>query len=168
MRYLDASGEIAPCLRELPQAQILFNYMGRLDPSFGAESLFSLVDGEVRKGRDPQWVRPYELAVNADILDGRLRIAWDFSEARYRRGAIEALAADCVETLRALISHCQAPEAGGYTPSDFPLARLSQPQLDQLFGAVRGIEDVYPLTPLQQGILFHASMRRGRGSMSNR
>ena len=46
--------------------------------------------------------------------------------------------------------------SGGYTPSDFPLARLSQPQLDQLFGGVRGIEDVYPLTPLQQGILFHA------------
>ncbi|WP_156964509.1 non-ribosomal peptide synthetase, partial [Methylocapsa aurea] len=156
LRYLAASGESAEAPRRAPQAEILFNYMGQLDASFGAGALFSLVDGQVRSGADPQWIRPYELAINADVLDGRLRMAWDFSAARIGRGAVERIAEECLETLRALIAHCLSPGAGGYTPSDFPLARLTQAQLDRLLGAAHGVEDLYPLTPLQQGILFHA------------
>jgi hypothetical protein len=38
--------------------------------------------------------------------------------------------------LRSLITHCQSPDAGGYTPSDFPLAQLSQYELDEAFGTV--------------------------------
>jgi hypothetical protein len=35
--------------------------------------------------------------------------------------------------LRALIAHCQLREAGGYTPSDFPLAEVEQDQLNTIF-----------------------------------
>ncbi|HEU4451632.1 MAG TPA: amino acid adenylation domain-containing protein, partial [Longimicrobium sp.] len=60
---------------------------------------------------------------------------------------------------------------GGFTPSDFPLAGLDQAALDSLLedlgggsaidgegsGSIRAqVEDVYPLTPLQEGMLFHA------------
>jgi hypothetical protein len=31
-----------------------------------------------------------------------------------------------------LIAHCLSPEAGGYTPSDFPDIDLSQDELDKL------------------------------------
>jgi hypothetical protein len=34
--------------------------------------------------------------------------------------------------LQALIAHCQSPEAGGFTPSDFPLARLEAQTLNKL------------------------------------
>ena len=54
-------------------------------------------------------------------------------------------------------------EAGGYTPSDFPLAGLDQAALDALLGSGRGVEDVYPLTPLQEGMLFHALYAPGSG-----
>jgi hypothetical protein len=37
-----------------------------------------------------------------------------------------------MEELRALIAHCLSPDAGGYTPSDFPLANLAQEQLNNL------------------------------------
>ena len=42
------------------------------------------------------------------------------------------------------------------TPSDIAPARLSQQQIDELQRQYR-IADVLPLTPLQQGLLFHAS-----------
>src|ERR687892_266169 len=45
------------------------------------------------------------------------------------------------------------PEAGGYTPSDFPLARLDGQALTRL--PAKNVEDIYPLSPLQQGLLFH-------------
>ncbi len=45
---------------------------------------------------------------------------------------------------------------GGLTPSDIAPARLSQQQIDELQRQHR-IADVLPLTPLQRGLLFHAS-----------
>lgn len=44
---------------------------------------------------------------------------------------------------------------GSYTPSDFPQAKLNQEQLD-LLSAKFAIEDIYCLSPLQQGLLFHS------------
>ena len=41
------------------------------------------------------------------------------------------------------------------TPSDFPIARLDQKGLDRLAALGGEIEDVYPLSPAQLGILFH-------------
>ncbi|EUA31132.1 linear gramicidin synthetase subunit D domain protein [Mycobacterium xenopi 3993] len=49
---------------------------------------------------------------------------------------------------------------GGLTPSDVAPARLTQQQIDQLEQRYR-IADVLPLTPLQQGLLFHASTAQG-------
>ncbi|MGO1081259.1 amino acid adenylation domain-containing protein, partial [Inquilinus sp. CA228] len=42
------------------------------------------------------------------------------------------------------------------TPSDLPLAGLSQAQIDALPVPAAAIADAYPLSPLQQGLLFHA------------
>ncbi|MGH3969562.1 MAG: condensation domain-containing protein, partial [Mycobacterium sp.] len=49
---------------------------------------------------------------------------------------------------------------GGLTPSDIAPARLRQHQIDELCRHYR-IADVLPLTPLQQGLLFHASTAQG-------
>jgi non-ribosomal peptide synthase protein (TIGR01720 family) len=59
-------------------------------------------------------------------------VEWSYSANVHRHATIEALAKSFLEALRALIAHCQSPEAGGYTPSDFPVAGLSQSDLDDL------------------------------------
>src|SRR5262249_30096355 len=46
-----------------------------------------------------------------------------------------------------------------FIPSDFPLAKLSSESLMKVVAKVEAqgrIEDIYPLTPMQQGILFHS------------
>src|SRR4029079_1022277 len=76
----------------------------------------------------------------------------------------EALARGFAAELEDLVAHCRAVvERGevGYTPSDFPLAGLDQAALDGLFGREAGWEDVYPLAPLQGGMLFHGLYDRG-------
>jgi hypothetical protein len=38
--------------------------------------------------------------------------------------------------LRALIAHCCEENAGGFTPSDFPAAQLSQGELDDFLASI--------------------------------
>jgi len=47
-------------------------------------------------------------------------------------------------------------EVREYTPSDFPLAHLNERQLAQLQRTAGPIEDLYPLSPMQEGMLFHS------------
>src|SRR5207302_3653956 len=82
---------------------------------------------------------------------------------RHHESTIAALAERYLVALRELIAHCREPEAGGYTPSDFPLARLSQPELDRLVEESEALASVYPLSPLQQGLLFHSLYAPGGG-----
>jgi amino acid adenylation domain-containing protein len=57
--------------------------------------------------------------------------------------------------LREIVGHCAGPDAGGRTPSDFPLARLDQAAVDRLAGPASDVEDIYPLTAMQAGMAFH-------------
>jgi non-ribosomal peptide synthetase component F len=45
---------------------------------------------------------------------------------------------------------------GGRTPSDLPLVALTQTEIEQLEREYPQIEDILPLSPLQEGLLFHA------------
>ncbi|HBL14315.1 MAG TPA: hypothetical protein DD379_23600, partial [Cyanobacteria bacterium UBA11162] len=75
--------------------------------------------------------RRYLIDINGFVLGGELQLEWTYSEQIHQRTTIEELAQGFVEALRSLITHCQSPEAGGYTSSDFPEANLSQKDLEQ-------------------------------------
>src|SRR5947207_9193801 len=51
--------------------------------------------------------------------------------------------------------------------SDVPLSKLSQAELDALALDWRKVEDIYPLSPMQQGMLFHALHDDGTGLYVN-
>ena len=80
---------------------------------------------------------------------------WHYNRKRQRPVTIERLAESFLKELKAIIQHCLALDAGGFTPSDFPLAPLDQHALDLLTKDDRNISDIYPLSPIQQGLLFH-------------
>ena len=59
------------------------------------------------------------------------------------------------EALTGICAHVRGG-GGGLTPSDVAPARLTQEQIDELQRHYQ-IADILPLTPLQQGLLFHAN-----------
>jgi hypothetical protein len=97
------------------------------------------------------------------VYGGELLLRWTFSAERYDAQTINDLADAYLGELQSLIAHCLQDEAGGLTPSDFPLAQLTQAQLDALPVPAAQIEDVYPLTPMQEGMLLHTLLEPGTG-----
>ena len=63
-------------------------------------------------------------------------------------------AARMLAVLRELIER-SGRERPVLIPQDFPLLSLTQRQVDLVQERVPSVEDAYPLTPLQEGMLFH-------------
>ncbi|HEX8148747.1 MAG TPA: amino acid adenylation domain-containing protein [Pyrinomonadaceae bacterium] len=99
---------------------------------------------------EPKAPRPYLIEVNPLVAAGRLRVEWEYGARVHRGATVERLAEAFREHLSAVVRHCSTPGRRGYTPSDFPLARLDQRQLDRLFAGAGHLEDLYPLAPMQR------------------
>ena len=84
-------------------------------------------------------------------------------------GRVRELAERSLAALRDISRTARAPDPGGRTPSDFPLAGLGQADIDRFVGDGRAVADVLPLTPLQAGMVFLAlSPRPTRASTWSR
>jgi amino acid adenylation domain-containing protein/non-ribosomal peptide synthase protein (TIGR01720 family) len=162
LRYL-ADEPSRHSMAALPQAPITFNYLGQFDQSFGSDALFHPLDEAIGAAHDANAPLPNELSVDSQVYGGELVLRWTFSAERFDPTTIGELADAYLGELSSLIEHCLRDDAGGLTPSDFPLAQLSQAQLDALPVPAAVIEDVYPLTPMQEGMLLHTLLEPGTG-----
>lgn len=142
LRYLSGDAEIAAKLRSLPQAEVIFNYLGQVDQVFSGSSLFLLTKESSGPSHSLKGSRRYLLEVNGLVIGSQLQLNWTYSKNVHQRATVEGLAEDFLQALRSLIAHCQSPDAGGFTPSDFPLAQLDQNELDEAFARVEFKEDV--------------------------
>ncbi|SFO23810.1 non-ribosomal peptide synthase domain TIGR01720/amino acid adenylation domain-containing protein [Pseudomonas sp. NFACC24-1] len=166
LRYLGEPAVRAE-LAAMPAPRITFNYLGQFDRQFDDGALFvpsGEGSGAAQHARAPlaNW-----LTVEGQVYGGELSLNWGFSERMFKQQTIETLAADYLAELRALIEHCCAQETPQATPSDFPLARISQAQLDSLPVAAGQLDDLYPLSPMQQGLLFHTLYEQAAGEYIN-
>ncbi|EGE39932.1 non-ribosomal peptide synthetase [Streptomyces sp. SID4928] len=95
----------------------------------------------------------FPLEIIASTVDGpdgpRLATRWT-----YATGILDAEDAERLLDLwcEALHTLADTPSGPVHTPSDFPLVRLDQGQVDALQARSPGLRDVWPLTPLQEGL----------------
>lgn len=162
LRYLAEPGLRAACAA-LPEAAISFNYLGQFDQSFTEDSLFTPAAGPLGALHDPDAPLPTPLAIDCQVQEGRLGIRWTYSREQFDQDSVAALADAFNAELALLVEHCLDGRSGGCSPTDFPLACLSQAQLDALAVPARRIEDIYPLTPMQEGLLLHTLLEPGQG-----
>ncbi|HSG41350.1 MAG TPA: condensation domain-containing protein, partial [Thermoanaerobaculia bacterium] len=146
-------------LPEAPAAEISFNYLGQVDAAFDALSLFRASSDSAGPVQSARAHRAYPLEINGIVTDGRLRMVWTYGTRTHRRETVERLAAAYAGALRELIQHSRESEEV-FTPSDFPKAGLDAHSFERLAALLAGknVEDIYPLTPLQSGMLFHSLM----------
>ncbi|MFI8194541.1 amino acid adenylation domain-containing protein [Streptomyces sp. NPDC085946] len=128
LRHLNA--ETAPVLTARPAPQAAFHYLGRLPqtpsgpwpggpgtpPEYRIEARAAAVEHPDGPRLTATWCRPLGPSADAELRD---------------------LADTWARALDALAAHATRPDAGGRTPSDVPLVRLSQDKLEQLEAAWR-------------------------------
>ncbi|KWH16112.1 non-ribosomal peptide synthetase [Burkholderia territorii] len=163
-------------LAAVPRPRVTFNYLGQFDaprdavlvPRFGGTGI----------ERDPQGPLGNTLAIHAYLDTDRdgartLKVHWVYGAPQFERATIDAFANRFAAALRELADACAsriAHRGGGATPGDFPLARaagLTQAAIERAPLDWRTIDDVYPLSPMQQGILFHALFAPGHARYVN-
>ncbi|MFD7891849.1 amino acid adenylation domain-containing protein, partial [Streptomyces albidoflavus] len=145
---------------------VSFNYHGQFDVSGDEDEagLFGAALPSVGGEHAPAERRTHLLDVVGAVQDGQLVFSWLYSADTYREETVRGLAESFAAELAAFAEHCARPGAGGCTPSDFPLVALGQAEVDRIAGDGRTVEDIYPLTPLQSGMLFHALADPGSGA----
>ncbi|AIR88247.1 non-ribosomal peptide synthetase [Pseudomonas cremoricolorata] len=157
LRHL-GSAETRARLLALPTPRITFNYLGQFDASFAQDqgALFSPTGDAAGREQDIDAPLANWLTLNGQVYAGELSMGWTFSAEMFQADSVQRLADDYMAELAALVEHCCQPGRQGVTPTDFPLASLTQAQLDALPVPASNIEDIYPLSPMQQGMLFHS------------
>ncbi|MFF1798552.1 condensation domain-containing protein, partial [Kitasatospora sp. NPDC058263] len=110
----------------------------------------------------------HALEVGAFVHDGpdgaELAVTLSWPHGVLTEEAVRDIAERWFAALDALAAYAARPDAGGLTPSDVPLAAVSQPLLDRIAAEHPGTVDVLPLSPLQEGLLFHALYQREEGT----
>ncbi|MET8010137.1 non-ribosomal peptide synthase/polyketide synthase [Streptomyces sp. NPDC005271] len=154
LAHLSAPDSPARALRDAPLPGICFNYHGQWDSAPGDDA-FTLTGETLGRDLAPEEPSTYPLDVSGVVAAGELELTWLYSDLVHDEATVRRLADAMVGALREIVWHCAQPDAGGRTPSDFPLSRLDQAGVDRVVGDGRETEDVYPLTPLQEGMLFH-------------
>ncbi|MBP5100530.1 non-ribosomal peptide synthetase, partial [Pseudomonas protegens] len=167
LRYL-GDAQAQQTLAALAVPRITFNYLGQFDGSFDEQDSLFKPSGEA-KGDDQSPLAPLSnwLSLDGQVYGGELSLNWTFCQQMFDTATVQRLADDFTEELKALVAHCCTPELAGATPSDFPLAGLNQQQLDRLPVAMASVEDLYPLSPMQQGMLFHTLYEQAAGDYIN-
>ncbi|TQR95459.1 amino acid adenylation domain-containing protein [Paenibacillus ottowii] len=156
LKYL---AEASPALFEA-DPEISFNYLGQFDQDMKGNDLQSSpYSGGMPLS--PTMARTYTLDFGGMISGGQLGLTISYSRTCYRAETIERLAKLLESSLREILNHCIHKEHTELTPSDISYKGMSIEGLDSLLsemGAAGEIDNVYTLTPMQKGMLFHSQL----------
>ncbi|MEQ8172732.1 MAG: condensation domain-containing protein, partial [Candidatus Eremiobacterota bacterium] len=142
-------------LKELECKRVAFNYLGQLDGSIAEGELLSGSEEDTGNAVSPRNSIINLLDINGFVSAGSLSMIFGYSCHIWEKEKLEHLASHFMESLKGIINHCIEPGRKHFTPSDFPLADVSQSFLDGISDS-SSVEAIYGLSPLQEGLLFHA------------
>ncbi|MFI9400656.1 amino acid adenylation domain-containing protein [Nocardia sp. NPDC052316] len=155
LRYLDPRTE--PVLAGKAAPELLLNYLGRFAAAPGSgwqlpeQDPFSVFEPKTKALSDV-------LALNAFVHEQgapSLAVEWTAAGDVLGAGEVAELQRHWGLALEAFAAHAVLFE-GGLTPSDCPEVPATQDAIDELETAHGPLAALLPLSPLQEGLLFHA------------
>ena len=137
--------------------EISFNYLGQFEED-ADNGVFNISDISVGTCVSPKMENPYAIDINGMVAKGRLVLNITYHKAEYDRATIVKFAEGFRENLMILGSHCTARDYTEMTPSDFTFKKFTLDELETVLHSLntRSIKDLYKLSPMQEGMLYHA------------
>ncbi|CPZ22260.1 Probable peptide synthetase NRP [Mycobacteroides abscessus] len=173
LRYLNPDVDLSG-----PEPAIGFNYLGRLGAGAAdlTDDLWRINEDSLSSAGVASSVSMplmYTVDLNAGIVEGglgeeagpHLRAGWTWAPSSVTEPQVQRLSQLWFEALAGICAYVRGG-GGGLTPSDIAPAQLSQQQIDELHEQHK-IVDVLPLTPIQEGLLFHTTFARAAGALED-
>ncbi|MGH3564524.1 MAG: amino acid adenylation domain-containing protein [Pseudonocardia sp.] len=158
LRY--SNPETAAVLAQSARPQVLFNYLGRFSAGQTVDWAAAEESDAALAAPDSDMGLPYLLEINAVTQvtpsGPQLHATWTWLPGTLTDQDIAELTDDWVAALQALTTYAGASGAGGLTPSDLTVLSLDQEEIDRIEAVCPGVEDIWPLSPLQEGLLFES------------
>ncbi len=159
LRYLNHG--TAEEFADLPAPEVLFNYLGKFAYAKGDWGPASERPALIASAA-PDAPLEHALAFDALVRDGDgdgdpvLQFSLTFAPGVVSHERAGELLEHIEGTITEFTQHATRRNIGGSSPSDFPLVRLRQTDVDEIEKRYPGVRSVLPLGPLQRGLLFHA------------
>lgn len=150
LKFLNEDPNIRKCLNHTIDVPIRFNYLGQFDQNSDDDPLFEFDEEPLSSPIDPENKRTHLLLVESWVSRGQFQITWHYSDNYHRAETIEKLALTFNETLESLIEEVQECTV------NTSLAHYNLKELSELLPDIEDVQAVYSLTPIQEGLLFHA------------
>ncbi|MFI1855249.1 amino acid adenylation domain-containing protein [Streptomyces sp. NPDC020480] len=169
LRHLnrDTAGELSDC----PAPQLGFNYLGRQDAATDADWSVAPESDALPTGADPRMPMTHVVEVNAAVEDGpagpRLTAHWLWARRLLTEAEVGDLARLWFAALRALVAYGTSAEAlpAPVLPADAlsaGSAERDEAEVSRLATRIgMPVAELLPLTPTQEGLLFHARYDSG-------
>ena len=142
--------------------EIIFNYLGSFDNSVSKEedNLVGFASEFAGEAISKANANPHRISINSMVVNNTLQLDWSYDSKRYHKETIQTIADNYITALQHIISHCSTTKSQVKTASDYGLPEtISNQKLTDFINSEthqHKIVDIYPLSPLQEGLLFHS------------
>ncbi|MEK8074076.1 non-ribosomal peptide synthetase [Rhodococcoides navarretei] len=163
LRYLNP--RTAALLTEHDAPQIGLNYLGRITTdipdALRGRGWLPDASADIDSSSGDNLPVAVALDINAVVTNGQLRATFAYPRGAFDGDTVSGLADRWTTALHRLAEHAGTPDVGGLTPSDVPLVAVAQDRIDEWESTFGELADIWPLAPLQHGLMFHSELTRG-------
>ncbi|KZE03981.1 Long-chain-fatty-acid--CoA ligase [Bacillus mycoides] len=140
------------------QPFITLNYFGEQSENSSGD-FFQPNDMSSGKQIDDENKFSTPITINCEVIEAQLKVIISYNTEVVPVSLIEDLEFTFKKQLNDVVSHCVLKEVSEYTASDFNEMEWTDSDfeycINHLDKRFEKLESIYPLTPMQQGMLFH-------------
>lgn len=135
------------------KASLSFNYLGQIRVVEHSSAVLKISNDSIGAAHSSSNKRPNLIQLQGALFGNRLKFDWFFSKYFHNPSTIDHLAKNFISAINHIIKDLSSTEVLSHNISELLFVPLKRHQIESIEKKVGIIEEVFPLTPMQEGIL---------------